>query len=104
MLLLYNSKLPLLLWYGIKEMKKSQCGKASNLISPSHLIIIGNIDIIYFSGRREDSSSINKDVDVLKDYVRSTEKQIDIQKPLIHLVDNMVKMSSMHGNGNRVGT
>ena len=56
------------------------------------------------SGRREDSSSIRRDIDVLNDYIRSTEKQIDIQKPLIHLVDNMVKMSSLHGNvgGNRV--
>ena len=56
------------------------------------------------SGRREDSSSIRRDIDVLNDYIRSTEKQIDIQKPLIHLVDNMVKMSSLHGSGggNRV--
>lgn len=36
-------------------------------------------------------------MDSLQDYIKSCEKQIDIQKPLITLVDNMVKMSNVHG-------
>jgi len=47
---------------------------------------------IIHRSRRVSSQAIQSDVAELEEYIKSTQKQLDIQRPLIQLIDNMVKM------------
>lgn len=70
--------------------------------TPAHVLVVIPSLSPFLRQFREDSPSIRRDMAELRSYINDCETQIHHQKPLIQLVDNMVKSSSGYGGRREV--
>ncbi|XP_067952213.1 pleckstrin homology domain-containing family A member 7-like isoform X7 [Watersipora subatra] len=82
------------------ELRREQTQFESSIAEASRKLRQAKAEVDRLQARRENSYSIQRDMQALQEYITSNEKQIEMHRPLIQLVDNMVKMSSTPGEGN----
>ena len=61
------------------------------------MLVRANALVSILRSRRENAADVMQDINSLKEQIRSSEQQFDTQKPLISLIDNLLKQSTPHG-------